>query len=227
MPLSPEQAAAVKLLAEADPKEVAEAMKADAASAYQAVYQSGFTTAHKDAKTKLSAKDEEVARLAAELAERGEEIARLGAAQPDFAAEKQRLTDALTKAKQEAEAAKAEASERVKAVHKQKALADVRAALVSKDVDPEYAEMVLAAKAAERVRVAEDGAVAFLDADGLTPLQNGLDGLAAQLVAGLDAKWLRSKADGGAGVTPGGHAGPAVGRSFEQSVTARAGALSF
>lgn len=209
MPLSPEHAEAVKTfaaaIAGADAKEVADALKGEAPPVYQAAFQPGHSTATRDAKARLDAKQAEVDAAVTERDAAREEATRLAAANPDHAAEKTRLEAALVAQKATDEATKTGA-ERVKALHAARTREALTAKLIEKGVDADYAREVLAAKAAARIRVGDPAAdgtaeVSFLDADMATPLTSGLDGLAGQFVAGLDPKWVRSDVAGGGGAT--------------------------
>lgn len=208
MPLTEEQNTAVQAFAAAlegaDAKDVAEALKGSAAPVYQAAFQAGHSTATAGGKGKTKELNDTIAALTTERDEAKAEAERLAQANPDHAAKIKSLEDALAASKDAVKAAKDEAAARVRAVHADKARADIVSGLIEKGVDPDYAREVLASKLSSRVRVGDatdDGTtpVEYLDADGLTPLTSGLDGMVQEAVASVDAKWLRSNADAGSG----------------------------
>lgn len=229
MPLNDEQKQALSVLAAADPKDVAEALHADANAHYQHIFRVGYGKAkgeytNPEGTGKLDVA--EAARAAAE-AERDEAKQRadaLGSKDADFAAERERLTKAAQDAKRAADEAKAAAEERIKGIYRaaqEKALL----AKLAPTIDPLYAENAVVPAARERIRidgVADDGTpqVSYLDADGV-PLSGGLDALAAQLAANVDPRFKTSHVDAGGGAQPGGGGGPAGGSSLADAMKAR------
>lgn len=205
MPLTAEQIVALQLLADADPKEVADGLQEHAPAARQHVFRIGYGTHKGESKTELDALKEQVTTLTQERDDAKAQADTLGSKDADFAAEKTRLEKLAADAKEEAKTAKATADERVKGLHKSREKSALQAKLVAAGVDPDYAEQVLVPKLADRIRVdglTDDGGatVAYLDPDGV-PDASGLDGLAAQAVKTVDARWIVSGADSGSGAS--------------------------
>lgn len=224
MALTPEQTAALTLLADADPKEVAAGLKESAPDVFQTAFRVGYGTAKGEFEPKLTA-----AQAAKEAAEAERDAAKaqaetLGSKDADFAAEKARLEKAAQDAKAAAEQAKTEAAESIKA-HYERAQANALLAKLAPTVDPLYAENAVIPSARARIRIdgiGEDGtpAVSYLGADGV-PLSGGLDALAAELAASVDPRFKTSKADAGGGAQNGAAASGSVASDLTAAMKAR------
>lgn len=241
MALTPEQTAALALLADADPKEVADGLKETAPNAYQTAFRVGYGTAKGEYEPKVQAA--ESAKAAAE-AERDAAKAQAETLGGDQDSKVKALTERAEKAEKAAQDAKAakdaaetEAAESIKGFYR-KAQQNALLAKLAPTVDPVYAEQALVPKYADRIRidgVGEDGAptVAYLGADGV-PLSGGLDALAAELAATVDARFKMSRVDAGGGAQNGAGGGsgydPAkAGKAMaeRQKAAAAEGSLAF
>jgi hypothetical protein len=217
MPLTPEQQAALKLLSAADAKEVADALQQEAPTHYQAVYQRGFSTAHNEARTRESSAAAEITALKDQVRQKDEalqqvktgDVAKLNERITTLEASNQKLT-------QERDEAKKSGSERVKNVYRTKAEAELGAHFIELGIDPDYARQVLVPMHRARLDVdltekdgAESVSVRAFDDDGVTPLQGKepLRVLAERIKKGVDAKWVKSNADGGGGTGGSGSGG--------------------
>ena len=210
MPLTPEQSAALTAAAEAlqgaEAKDVADALKASLPDAYQTAFRVGYGTAKGELQPKVDAAEAAKTTAETERDDAQAQATTLAGKDTDFAAEKARLEKAAQDAKTAATEAKTAADERIKGFYRtmqDKALL----AKLAPIIDPLYAENAVIPSARDRIRVdgiGEDGelSVSYLDADGV-PLSGGLDALAAQLAANVDARFKTSKVDAGGGAQNG------------------------
>jgi len=193
---------AIAALAEANKDEVAALLEKKAGGLHQAIFQKGYDVAHGRKVKDADQLKGEIDKLKSELALRTEELSKVGSGQPDrVKAYEEELTRIRT------EKAETEKVYQLKLLQKdrQRAIADLRAVLIRKGVDPDYAE-VLTQKATieSRVRVESDGSIQVMQEGKEIPIATEgskapLDALAEELVPKLDPKWLTSKVDAGSG----------------------------
>lgn len=206
MPLTAEQIAAVKLLADADATEVADALKNDANTIYNRVFGAGVKTGKEAEKASKATLQEQLdaEKTARETAETALQEARNKVPDAEkLNADWQAKYDRDVQAAKQATEAERQARQQEREARK---LSDLRAHLTG--LDPEYAAWK-ATEAAKRLRVKDDGAVELLEAGSEIPVQvpagkTPYAVLAEEIVRGAPAGLRLSNADSGAGTQGGG-----------------------
>lgn len=205
----------------ADAKAIAAAVQQHAQAAYQVAYNAGHSTA-------TQAKNTEIQTL---TAERDQHKAASEKATQDLEAERKKHPELQQLRDQHAQeitrlndAHKTEVKKLTDGAaekDRQRAVADARAYLVGeKKVDPVYADALLAnPDVAKRIRLAQDGAVEFLQKGQDIPIAVGADQKAHalfgdSLLPDIPKKFVGSTADGGAGITNGAPGGT-TGNTFD------------
>jgi len=215
-------------LAEHDTEAVVKALKDGAHPVFQEVFNAGHSVATAKAEEKAD-ELETRAKDAETRAEKAESrVQELEESQPDVAKVREQYQAEIAELKEKHEVEMQTLKEGTKTERVNRAVSDLKAALIARGVDPEYAEIkVQSDKVRGRLRPSDGGQLEVLQEGKEIPFQpadgkTGLDLLADEIRGRTDAKWITSKADRGAGAGGGGGAGSGGGGDFYDGIREKA-----
>lgn len=205
---------------------VLQAVKADMHPVFQAAHDEGHSAATQRAKVKETELTLAKTQAEEQLAEANTKLKTLGNGAPDVvqlqARHEQQLLDVKEKAKQKLAEVNQQLQDTRLAIKQQEV---INSLVQDQQVDPEYARTVLIKRddVAKRFKANQAGQVELLQAGKELPITatdelSDSQVLAAELVQGLNQKWLVSKVNRGSGMR-GTQGGPGVGgkNKFQQA----------
>lgn len=188
---------------------VVTALQAEAHAIYQAVFDKGHSTATAAARAEKERIEGVVAGLQTQLEQRDKTIKELQDKAPDVATVRAQFEQQILKLQADHKDALKAKDEEIQGERRARTFGDLRTKLISKGVDPDYADVLTGkAEVQKRVRFNKAGEAEVLQADSEVPLQAGkgqtaIDLFADELQKATPAKFLTSNGDRGSGTENG------------------------
>ena len=173
---------------------------------FQAIFDKGHSEATGRLSTKVTEAETKLKTLEGELTKAKEQVDTLSKDKPDV----QKYMDRVTALETEISKTKEQAAADLTNERVDRRFADLRASLLAKKVDPDYAEVIIG-KADVRGRiVSRENKIEVIGPNGIpfTPVEgkSGLDLLTEELITKVPPKFIASGVDRGAGIIEGGPA---------------------